>query len=82
MQCAASWIPRMLPVVNRQMCREILAANFKCSQEVNYNSIFRLIPQDKTCIYHYDPESKAQSKEWKRPESHHPGSSSKQHHQE
>ena len=36
-------------------------------QEANENYIFRLITHDETWIYHYNLESKAQSKVWANP---------------
>ena len=45
----------------------ISAANLQSSQEDNENFISRLIAHDETWIYHYNLESKAQSKVWENP---------------
>ena len=54
----------MLTTVKRQMRIQISAANLLCLQGDNENFISRLITHDETWIYHYNLESKAQSKVW------------------
>ena len=54
----------MLTTVKRQTRIQISAANLQCLQEDNENYISRLITHDDTWIYHYNLESKAQSKVW------------------
>ena len=46
---------------------QISAVKLQSLQEDNENFISRLITHDETWIYHYNPESKAQSKVWETP---------------
>ena len=62
---SARWVPRMLTDAQR-------AQRVACSRRIKElflllpeEFVFRYVTVDETWIYHYDPESKQQSKQWK-----------------
>ena len=63
------WVPHLLAPDQRhervQSCQELFA---RYSAEGN-DFLFRLITDDESFLYYYDPESKQSSKEWKRADS-------------
>lgn len=66
---SARWVPKMLTTFMKNTRVEIskeLLARFTNSAE---NFLERLVTCDETWIYHFDPESKQESKEWRHPSS-------------
>ena len=62
---SARWVPRLLTPFQKQervTCSQALLDMCQGNQEDFFN---RLITQDETWVHHYDPETKAQSKQWK-----------------
>ena len=62
---SARWIPRLLTPFQKQErveCSQALLTMCRDNQEDFFD---RLITQDETWVHHYDPETKAQSKQWK-----------------
>ena len=62
---SARWVPRLLTTfqkLERVKCSQALLDMCQGNQEDFFN---RLITQDETWVHHYDPETKAQSKQWK-----------------
>lgn len=61
----ARWVPRLLTPFQKQervRCSQALLTMCQENQEEFFD---RLITQDKIWFHHYDPETKAQSKQWK-----------------
>jgi len=63
------WVPRILSTfqrADRKAIAEELLQNFKAESD---GFIDRIVTGDESWVHHYDPESKAESKEWRRPDS-------------
>ena len=62
---SARWVPQMLTdaqLARRVECSALLKERILLAPE---DFVFRYVTVDETWIYHYDPESKQQSKQWK-----------------
>jgi len=60
----ARWVPRLLTADQKRTRMKI---SEQCLERFNKNKtdfVCRFITMDKTCIHHYTPESKQQSKQW------------------
>jgi len=69
---STKWVPKCLNVdQKRQRCKlsEQLLDFFRC--DPNY-FLLQLVTMDETLLYHYDPETKQQSMEWRQSGSPHP----------
>lgn len=64
---SARWVPRMLTPTHKRMRRDISAENLELMQADREEFIGRVVTQDETWVHHFDPETKVQSKQWKRP---------------
>ena len=62
---SARWIPRLLIPFQKQERAECSRINLEMCQEDESTFFKRLITQDETWVHHYDPETKAQSMQWK-----------------
>jgi len=62
---SARWIPRSLTPFQKRERIECSRMNLEMCQEGESKFFKRLITQDETWVYHYDPETKAQSMQWK-----------------
>lgn len=63
------WVPRILTTIqcaDRKATAEELLENFKADRG---GFLDRIVTGDESWVHHYDPESKAESKEWRRPDS-------------
>ena len=61
---STKWVPKCLNADQKhQWCQlsEQLLEYFRCNPSY---FLSRLVTTDKTCLYHYDPETKQQSMEW------------------
>lgn len=66
---SARWVPRMLTIDqkrNRVLICERLLDMYLANKE---NFLRRYVTMDESWVHHYDPETKAQSKEWKHSDS-------------
>jgi len=64
-QLTAKWVPKCLNADEKhQWCQssEQLLEFFWCNPN---DFLLRLVTMDETCLYHYDPETKQQSMEWR-----------------
>ena len=64
----ARWVPRQLTEAHKQSCREA------CSELLEYchsdkTFLQRIVTRDETWVYHFKPESKRASMEWRHPTS-------------
>jgi len=60
----ATWVPRLLTADQKRTRMKI---SEQCLERFNKNKtdfVHRFITMDETCIHHYTPESKQQSKQW------------------
>lgn len=62
---SARWIPRLLTPFQKQERVECSRVNLEMCQEDESKFFKRLITQDETWVHHDDPETKAQSMQWK-----------------
>ena len=62
---SARWIPRLFTPFQKQERVECSRMNLEMCQEDESTFFKRLITQDETWVHHYDPETKAQSMQWK-----------------
>jgi histone-lysine N-methyltransferase SETMAR len=62
---SARWVPRLLTPFQKQERVTCSQALLTMCQENQEDFFDRLITQDETWVHHYDPETKAQSKQWK-----------------
>ena len=66
---SARWVPRML---TQEMMQNRVTASQENLNQWQHNPedfLKRVVTVDETWVHHYDPETKLQSKEWKRPSS-------------
>ncbi|KAJ8714438.1 hypothetical protein PYW07_002663 [Mythimna separata] len=62
----ARWVPRMLTDEHKSKRVDISRANLEKFQMDKDFFLSRLVTMDKTWIHHFDPETKRESKTWKR----------------
>jgi len=62
---SARWIPKLLTSFQKRERVECSRMNLEMCQEHESKFFKRLITQDETWVYNYDPETKAQSMQWK-----------------
>ena len=62
---SARWIPRLLTPFQKRERVECSKMNLEMCQEDESKFFKTLITQDETWVYHYDPETKVQSMQWK-----------------
>ena len=64
---SARWVPKMLSEEQKlrrvQISKRLLDMYFEDEE----NFISRFVTMDETWVFHYDPESKQQSMEWRKP---------------
>lgn len=66
---AGRWVPRMLTDAQEKARVDISKLNLAIIEEDPDYFCSRFVTVDETWVYHFDPETKNQSKVWKRPSS-------------
>ena len=66
---SARWVPRMLTPEQRQVRKETSIEILSLFNEDTENFLNRLVTQDETWVPHFDPETKAESRQWKHSDS-------------
>lgn len=66
---AARWVPRMLTDAQKKSRVDISKLNLAIIEEDPDSFCARFVTVDETWVHHFDPETKNQSKGWKRPSS-------------
>lgn len=66
---SARWVPRMLTDSQKQNRLDISKTLLDKFQEDSENFLSRFVTMDETWVHHFDPETKQQSSQWKRPSS-------------
>lgn len=66
---SARWVPRMLTQEMKQSRVTASQENLNQWQRNPEDFLNRVVTVDETWVHHFDPETKLQSKEWKRPSS-------------
>jgi len=62
---SGKWIPKCLPADEKHQWRQVSEQLFKFFQHDPNDFLSQLVTMDETWLYHYDPESKQQSMEWR-----------------
>lgn len=62
---AARWVPRLLTPMQKERRKESAMEMLQQCQTDPDNFFDRLVTMDECWVYHYDPETKEQSKQWK-----------------
>ena len=65
---SAKFVPKLLTMEQKQLCLEIAQDMLDCI-ESDSNFLNTVITGDESWVYGYDPETKAQSSQWKHPSS-------------
>lgn len=66
---SARWVPRLLTPEQKQVRKETSHELLDLFNEDPEDFLARLVTQDETWVPHFDPESKAESRQWKHPAS-------------
>lgn len=66
---SARWVPRMLTPEQRQVRKETSLEILNLFNEDSEDFLNRLVTQDETWVPHFDPETKAESRQWKHSDS-------------
>jgi len=69
---SAKWVPKCLNADQKRQRRQSSEQLFEFFQRNPNDFLLRLVTMDETWLYHYDPESKQQSMEWRHSGSPHP----------
>ena len=64
---SARWVPRLLTVVQKHTRHTLSRTNLNLFEEDPANFLKRFVTMDETWGYHFTPEAKQQSKQWKHP---------------
>ena len=65
---SARWVPRMLTAQQKRLRKEISEDSIDTYSSDILKFLRRFVTMDEVWVYHYDPETKEQSKEWRKPE--------------